>query len=78
MKVHTTHKRLRHVGIKVDDVRPKGWKDGDPVPQIRHAADFDESGNATVDDATGRALMKAYGNHIKEGHAKAVSPPAEE
>jgi hypothetical protein len=69
MKIHITNPGTRSIGMKVDGKNPKGWKAGDPVPQIQYSADFDERGNATVEDAAGTALVAAY-VQIKEGHKK--------
>jgi len=73
MKIHITNPGTRAVGMKVDGKKPKGWRAGDPVPQIQYSADFDESGNATVGDADGTALVAAY-VQIKEGHKKTSAP----
>ena len=69
MKIHITNLAVRSVCVNVDGGKPRGWKDGDTVPQIQQCADFDEQGNSEVEEAAGKALVAEY-SHIKEGHKK--------
>ena len=76
MKIHITNLAVRSVCVNVDGRKPRGWKDGDPIPQVQHCADFDEQGNSDVGEAAGKALVAEY-SHIKEGHKKIrTSAPA--
>lgn len=76
MKIHITNLAVRSVCVNVDGRKPRGWKSGDPIPQIQHCADFDEQGNSDVGEAAGKALVAAY-SHIKEGPRKIrTSAPA--
>ena len=76
MKIHITNLAVRSVCVNVDGRKPRGWKDGDPVPQVQYCAAFDEQGNSKVEDVAGRALVAEY-SHIKEGHKKIrTSAPA--
>ena len=73
MKISTpAGSRTRRMALKVDGKKPRGWKEGDDVPQVRHAVAFDEHGNADVSDDTGRVLMEAHPT-LKKGHND-VSP----
>ena len=70
MKIMTKNQAPGAIRIKVDGKKLSGRKDGDDVPQITHAAEFDDNGNADVADATGKALVAAV-TGITEGHHKA-------
>ncbi len=68
MKISTpVGARTRALSLKVDDEKPKGWEEGDDIPQIRHSAEFDENGNADVSDACGEVMVSTY-KAIKKGH----------
>ena len=69
MKIHVTNPAVRSMCVNVDGRKPRGWKDGDPIPQVQYCAEFDGQGNSEVEDAAGKALVAEY-SHIKEGHKK--------
>lgn len=76
MKIHITNLATRSLCTSIEGKKPRGWKQGDPIPQLQYCADFDEHGNSEVEDVAGKALVAEF-SHIKVGHKKIeTSAPA--